>query len=177
RSGTPLDELAHRWAAADAAGQGLGALSGRGAVETTVAGATISVDHGTPSKRGRTIWGSLVPFGEVWRTGANQATHFATDHDLVLGSGDHSLTVPAGAYTLFSVPAADGGVLIVNRQTGQTGTAYNPDRDLGRVPLHARPLASEVEVFTIAVTEEGSGGLVRLQWDRTELVVPFSVRR
>ena len=177
RPGTPLDELAHRWAAADAAGQGLGALSGRGAVETTVAGATISVDHGTPSKRGRTIWGSLVPFGEVWRTGANQATHFATDHDLVLGSGDHSLTVPAGAYTLFSVPAADGGVLIVNRQTGQTGTAYNPDRDLGRVPLHARPLASEVEVFTIAVTEEGSGGLVRLQWDRTELVVPFSVRR
>jgi hypothetical protein len=177
RPGTPLDELANRWAGADAAGRGLGALSGRGAVETTVAGATISVDHGTPSKRGRTIWGSLVPFGEVWRTGANRATHFTTDRDLVLGSGARSLAVPAGSYTLFSIPAADGGVLIVNRQTGQTGTAYSPDRDLGRVPLQARPLASEVEVFTIAVTEEGSGGLVRLQWDRTELVVPFIVRR
>ncbi len=170
-----LDSLAVRWAALDAAGRGVGALSGRAEVRAEVAGATITVDHGTPARRGRDIWGALVPFGQVWRTGANQATHFTTDRDLVLATGPATLAVPAGAYTLFSIPDRDGGVLIVNRQTGQTGTAYDAARDLGRVPLSARPLASQVEVFTIAVTEEGNGGLLRLQWDRTELVVPFTV--
>jgi len=170
-----LDATAEAWAAADAAGRSIGALSGRGEVSATVAGATIGVDYGTPSKRGREIWGALVPFGAVWRTGANRATGFTTDRDLVLGSGSHTLTVPAGSYTLFSIPAADGGVLIVNRQTGQAGTAYDAAQDLGRVPLEARPLPDPVEVFAIAVTETESGGALRLQWDRTELVVPFRV--
>src|SRR5512134_608881 len=93
-----LDGPAVAWAAADAAGRGVGALSGRAELTATVAGATIKVDHGTPSKRGREIWGRLVPFGQVWRTGANQATGFATDRDLVLGSGRDTLGVPAGAY-------------------------------------------------------------------------------
>jgi len=170
-----LDATAAAWAAADAAGRSLGALSGRGEVNATVAGAAIGVDYGTPSKRGREIWGALVPFGVVWRTGANRATGFTTDRDLMLGSGDHTLTVPAGSYTLFSIPDADGGVLIVNRQTGQAGTAYDAAQDLGRVSLEARPLPDLVEVFTIAVTETASGGMLRLQWDRTELVVPFRV--
>jgi hypothetical protein len=171
-----LDGPAVAWAAADAAGRGVGALSGRAELTATVAGATIQVDHGTPSKRGREIWGRLVPFGQVWRTGANQATGFTTDRDLVLGSGRDTLAVPAGAYTLFSIPDRDGGILIVNRQTGQAGTAYDADQDLGRVPLVARPLAEPVEAFTIAVTADGAGGSLRLQWERTELVVPFRVR-
>ncbi|MGD2135699.1 MAG: DUF2911 domain-containing protein [Gemmatimonadales bacterium] len=175
RAWTSLAETARRWAAADAAGRGMGALSGRGVFDADIAGATIALDYGTPSKRGRTIWGGLVPYGAVWRTGANRATHFSTDRDLVFGSGDATLAVPAGEYTLFSIPAADGGVLIINRQTGQTGTAYDHERDLGRVPLNARPLDEEVEVFTIIVTETEDGGLLRLQWDRTELVVPFRV--
>jgi hypothetical protein len=164
------------WAVADAAGRGVGALSGRAEVTATVAGATITLDHGTPSKRGREIWGRLVPFGQVWRTGANQATGFTTDRALVLGSGPDTLAVAAGAYTLFSIPERDGGILIVNRQTGQAGTAYDAAHDLGRVPLMARPLAEPVEVFTIAVTADGDGGLLRLQWDGRELVVPFRVR-
>jgi hypothetical protein len=171
-----LDPVAERWAADDAAGRSFGALSGRAETQVVVAGATILVDHGTPSRRGREIWGALVPFGQVWRTGANQATHFTTDQDLILGWEGDTLAVPAGRYTLFSIPEADGGVLIVSRETGQAGTAYDPARDLGRVRLRARPLPQLVEVFTIAVTEEGSGGLVRLQWDRRELVVPFVVR-
>ena len=171
----PVDMLAARWAAQDSAGRSLGALSGRRTDTVTVAGATIVVDHGTPARRGRAIWGALVPYGQVWRTGANQATHFTTDRDLVLGTGAQTLAVPAGAYTLFSVPEAGGGVLIVNRQTGQAGTAYDATRDLGRVPLTARPLAEVVELFTLAVGAEGAGGVIRLQWDATELVVPFSV--
>lgn len=171
-----VEPFATRWAELDAAGRSFGALSGRGNTESTVHGATITVDYGTPLKRGREIWGALVPFGEVWRTGANQATHFSTDRDLVFGSGDSELVVPAGDYTLFSIPAADGGILMINKQTGQTGTAYNPERDLGRVPLTARPLPEVVEVFTIRVDQTAQGGELRLQWDRTELVAAFRVR-
>jgi hypothetical protein len=171
-----MTAVANRWAQQDAAGRSLGALSGRGQMAALVAGARVTADYGTPSKRGREIWGALVPFGQVWRTGANQATHLTTDKDLVLGSGTDTLFVPAGRYTLFSIPERDGGLLIVNRQTDQAGTAYDASRDVGRVRLHARPLAEPVEVFTIAANAKGDGGVLRLQWDRTELVVPFRVR-
>ena len=170
-----IDQLADRWSADDAAGRSLGALSGRGEVKATVAGAAIAVDHGTPAKRGRDIWGALVPYGVVWRTGANSATGFTTDRDLIFGTGQRTLLVPAGAYTLFSIPEQSGGVLIVSRDTGQAGTAYDPAKDLGRVPLEARPLATPVEIFAIAVTPDGDGGLLRLQWDRTEMVARFRV--
>lgn len=168
--------IATRWTERDAAGRSLGALSGRGQLDAVVAGARIGADYGTPSKRGREIWGSLVPFGQVWRTGANQATHLTTDRDLVFGGGDDTVLVPAGRYTLFSIPQRDGGLLIVSRQTGQAGTAYDPAHDLGRVRLTARPLAEPVEVFTIAANPEAAGGVLRLQWDRMELVAPFRVR-
>jgi hypothetical protein len=168
---------AARWSAADRAGRGIGELSGRGADTADVAGARITLDYGTPSMRGRQIWGGIVAFGQVWRTGANRATHFRTSRPLVLGSGADSLAVPAGEYTLFSIPAADGGVLIVNRQTGQAGTSSDPAQDLGRVRLTRRPLAEPVERLTLRVTPEGGdGGLLRIQWADAELVVPVRVR-
>jgi hypothetical protein len=173
---TPLDAFAARWAAQEAGGRSFGDLSGRGKVDGTVHGARITLDYGTPVKRGREIWGALVPWGQVWRTGANQATHFTTDRELVFGSGSDTLVVPAGTYTLFSIPEREGGVLIVNRQTGQTGTAYDAARDLGRVRMTPRPLGEVVETFTIRADQEGAGGVLRLQWDRTEMVVPFAVR-
>jgi len=168
--------LAVRWTEQDAAGRSLGALSGRAQTSATVGGARIEIDYGTPSRRGREIWGALVPFGQVWRTGANQATHFTIDRDVVFGTGADTLVVPAGRYTLFSIPERDGGLLIINRQTDQGGTTYDAARDLGRVRLAARPLPSTVEAFTIAADPEGAGGVLRLQWDRTELVTPFRVR-
>lgn len=171
-----IDDVVRSWTAQDAAGRSLGALSGRARTTNTVGGATISLDHGTPSKRGRNIWGALVPFGVVWRTGANEATHFETDRDLVFGTGTNTLAVPAGRYTLFSVPERDGGWLIINRQTGQAGTAHDPSRDLGRVRLSTRPVAAPVETFTIKAEAEGGANLLRLQWDGSERVVPFRVR-
>lgn len=166
-----IDALARRYVAADAAGRSVGELSGRGNDTVTVKGARIALDFGVPTTRGRAIWGALVPYGQVWRTGANRATHFSTTQGLRFGD----LVVPAGEYTLFSIPAADGGVLIINRQTGQTGTAHDPARDLGRVPLTRRALPSAVEAFTIRVTETPAGGELRLQWDDAELVAPFTV--
>ena len=94
----PIESFAERWAAEDAAGRSLGALSGRATPKATVAGAEFEIDHGTPVARGRAIWGALVPFGQVWRTGANEATHFSTSRDIVLGAGADTLAVPAGRY-------------------------------------------------------------------------------
>ena len=172
-----LEGAARRWAEADRAGRGVGELSGRGRAESTVAGARITVDYGTPSKRGRDIFGSVVRWGELWRTGANRATHFSTTRALVLGGGTTTLEVPPGEYTLFSIPAPEGGVLIVNHQTGQNGTGYDQARDLGRVPMTRAALSEPVERFTIRVDPAGGDrGVLRLQWDRSEFTVPFVVR-
>jgi hypothetical protein len=96
---------------------------------------------------------------------------------MVFGTGADALAVPAGSYTLFSIPQRDGGVLIINRETNQAGTAYDATKDLGRVALEARPLPQVIETFAITVTADGAGGggLLRLQWDRTELVARFTV--
>ena len=172
----PIDDIVRRWTALDAAGKSLGALSGRGEATSRVGGATITLDYGTPAKRGRAIWGTLVPFGAVWRTGANEATHFETDRDLVFGTGPDTLLVPAGRYTLFSIPERDGGWLIINKETGQTGTAHNPAQDLGRVRLTTRALAMPIEVFTIRAETDDGTHLLRLQWDSAERVAPFRIR-
>lgn len=170
-------EPGRRWAQADREGRGIGELSGRGREEATVAGARILVDYGQPQRRGRDVFPGVVRWGEVWRTGANRATHFTTDRALVLGDpATGTVDVPAGEYTLFSVPREDGGWLIVNRQTGQNGTAYDAARDLGRVRMRRTTLAAPVEVFTIRAEPAGQGGVLRLSWDDTEFSVPFRVR-
>ncbi|MEM1094715.1 MAG: DUF2911 domain-containing protein [Bacteroidota bacterium] len=166
-----LDGVAQRFAQRDAAGQSFGALSGRGETIATVDGATITVDYGQPLRRGRDIWGALVPFGEVWRTGANRATHFTTTADLEVGG----LAVPAGTYTLFSIPEAEGGTLIINKETGQGGRSHDPAQDLGRVNASIANLPSPVEAFTIAVLDMPEGGQLQLQWNEKAMVVPFRV--
>lgn len=171
-----VEAAARRFAALDASGQSFGALSGRAEATATVGNATVTVDYGQPLQRGREIWGALVPWGEVWRTGANQATHLETNYALILGDPDDGLAVPAGRYTLYTIPRPDGGLLLVNRQTGQGGTTYDATQDLGRAPLARTPLAETVEAFTIVVEPTGaaSGRLV-LRWGRDAFSVPFTV--
>lgn len=172
-----LDASAARWAQADREGRGMGDLSGRGREEATVAGARILVDYGQPQRRGRNIFPGVVAWGQVWRTGANRATHFTTDRPLVLGDpATGTIEVPAGEYTLFSVPREDGGWLIVNRQTGQNGTAYDSAQDLGRVRMRRTALAEPVEVLTIRAEPSGDGGVLSVSWDRSEFSVPFRAR-
>ncbi len=163
--------LAADFAARDAAGRGVGALSGRDSLSVSVGGAEIRAHWGTPLKRGREIWGALVPYGRVWRTGANQATHFSTNRPLRFGT----LVVPAGTYTLFSIIEESGGTLIINTQTGQNGQSYDETRDLGRVRLHTRPLDETVESFTLRVDGSNEGGVLRLQWDRKEYFSEFAL--
>ena len=122
--------------------------------------------------RGRTIYGGLVPWGQVWRTGANEATHLRTPADLQVGEA----LIPAGEYTLYTIPAEGGWTLIVNRQTGQWGTVYDQSQDLVRIPMPSSSLAAPVEMFTITIGPGGeTDGIVHLDWERTRVSFAFDI--
>jgi hypothetical protein len=149
-----------------------GGLSSRDTARAKVGGAHISINYGRPSKRGRIIFGGVVPWNEVWRTGADLATHLTTDHDLVIGG----VRVPAGTYTLYTVPAPTAWQLIINRQTGQLGLNYDRSGDLGRVEMEARIVPQLVERLTITVDSIGTArGTIHVAWDDREATVPFTV--
>jgi hypothetical protein len=147
-----VDSVAARLAAAErAAGQQQ--LSVRDTARATIGAATITVDYGRPLARGRTLLGGVIPYDRIWRTGANAATHLTTSVPITLAG----LALPAGTYTLWTIPRRTGPTLIVNRQTGQWGTEYGPAHDLGRAPMRSDSVAAPLEQFTIAV-EPGRGG-------------------
>ncbi len=167
-----LTALAASFAARDQAGQAVGTLSPRDSAQMAVGGATVAVSYGRPAKRGRRIFGEVVPWGQVWRTGANAATAFRTDRDLVIGGTE----VPAGSYTLWTIPSPTGWKLIVNKQTGQWGTEYRPEHDLARIDMTREPAGMPVERFTIALEPRGAGGAIVMTWDDTRASVPFTVK-
>lgn len=171
-SSVDIEGIGERFATMDERGNPFGELSGAEEGEFSFNGAEFHVSYGSPSKRGRTIFGGIVPYGERWRTGANRATHFETSADLTIGD----LEVPAGEYTLFTIPEEDGGILMINRQTGQNGQSYDPERDLGRVPMEVETKDDVTEHFTITVEEQGEGGVLKLIWDRTVYSVDFEIQ-
>ena len=158
-----------------AARPAMGASSPLDSVRVAVGGAQVAVVYSRPAVRGRTVWGGeLVPYGIWWRTGANAATAFRTSADLTVGG----VRVPAGSYTLFTLPSAAGTQLIISKKTGEWGTEYDAAQDLARVPLTVTPLASSVEQFTILVEPSGTdGGVLRMRWADRELSVPVAVAR
>jgi hypothetical protein len=150
----------------------LGALSTRDTTRAMLGSAALWVDYGRPHKRGREIFGNVVAWNTVWRTGANAATQFHTPVDLTMGGA----TVPAGTYTLWTLPSPHGWKLVVNRQTGQWGTQYDSAQDLVRVDLAVEALAAPVELLTIEISPEGGGATLRISWDRTRVSVPLRVK-
>jgi hypothetical protein len=171
----------------------LGQASPPDSVRATIAGVSIGLDYSRPSMRGRTIFGPgtatprpVVPWGEVWRTGANFATRLATSADIVLGGQ----TIPAGTYTLWTLPSATGWKLIVNKQIKAPcktaaecsdpqrpnlwGTDYSADSDLVRVDLPVTRLTDPVEEFTMGIDPQGDGGVLWMRWETTRLAIPFS---
>ena len=136
-------------------------------------GKTITVDYSSPRAKGRKIFGELVPYGEVWRTGANEATTFVTDTNLSVGGKD----VPAGSYTIFTVPNADKWTLIVNRKTGEWGIPYKYESDeLARVDMNVSKLPSSVENFTIAYDKSAGGCTMKIEWETTRATVNISAK-
>ncbi len=152
------------------AARSLGTLSPPDSVRASVAGASIAVRYSRPSMRGRVIFGNVVPWNQVWRTGANQATVFETSADLVIAGAP----VPAGKYSLWTLPSPGGWKLIVNRNTGQWGTDYDAQYDLARIDMRVEQLPRPVEQFTIAIEPSGKRGVLKLEWERTRVSVPVT---
>jgi hypothetical protein len=123
--------------------------------------------------KGRKIYGNLVPFGQVWRAGANEATTFVTGSDVVVGGK----AVPAGSYTIFTVPAPDKWTLIINKKTGEWGIPYKYESDeLARVDMKVSKLPAPLENFTIAYDKSGSGCTLRMDWETIRAAVDVTAK-
>jgi hypothetical protein len=147
--------------------------SPRDSSELIISGKRLSVNYGRPSVRGRKIMGSVVPYGKVWRTGANAATGFTTQADLIFGN----TKLPHGSYTLYSLPSSKQWKLIVNKQIGQWGTVYNEKLDVTRIPLKKKMLAHVAEKFTITLERTSdTSGVMKLSWEKTQLSLNFQIR-
>jgi hypothetical protein len=128
-------------------------------------GKTVTIDYSSPRMKGRKIFGGLVPYGEVWRTGANEATTFVTTANLIV----EGKQIPAGSYTIFTIPNPDKWTLIINKKTGEWGIPYKYEADeLTRTTLVLLPLSSPVENFTIIFDQRKGGCVLKLQWENTE---------
>jgi hypothetical protein len=131
-------------------------------------GKTITVDYSSPRAKGRKIYGGLVPYGEIWRTGANEATTFVTTADVMVG-GTH---VPAGSYTIFTIPNKDKWALVISKKTGEWGTNYpGPENDLARIEMKTSTLPAAAENFTIAFDKSAGGCTLRMDWETTRASV------
>lgn len=138
----------------------------------TIAGKSIAVDYYAPSMHGRKIMGALVPFGQVWCTGANYATGLTTPADLQIGS----LKLPKGAYSIWTLPGAKEWTLIINKETGQFHLNYNSSLDFGRTKMNLKTLAAPVETFRVDLRADGGNkGTLALDWETTEASIPFTV--
>ena len=139
-------------------------------------GKTIKIDYSSPRAKGRKIFGeasekALVPYGQIWRTGANDATTFVTDTNLNVGGK----AVPAGSYTIFTVPKADAWSLVISKKTGEWGTDYPGEKeDLVRAPMTVSKTSAPVENFTIAFDQAGSKCTLRMEWENTRASVEIT---
>lgn len=154
------------------ADRSLGPLSPPDSVSGAVGRATVSVRYSRPAARGRRVFGQIVPWNAVWRTGANEATIFTTSTDLRIADK----TVPAGKYSLWTIPAPGGWTLILNRNTGQWGTDYDPQYDFIRVPMRVESLSAPVERFTIAIAPSGRRAVLRMDWETTRAWIELETR-
>jgi hypothetical protein len=139
-------------------------------VTATLNGKKVTIEYGRPQMKGREIFGKLVPYGQVWRTGADEATTLTTEGDLMLGS----LHVPAGTYSLFTLPTEKEWTIIVNKTAKQWGAfKYDAGADVGRAKMSLKSLPSPVEVFTIALEAQGGKGTLKMHWEKTEASIPI----
>ena len=140
-------------------------------VEWTVQGAKITISYGRPYLKARKMLSDVAPAGKIWRTGADEATTLTTDKGLMFGS----LMIPAGTYTLYTVPGPTAWKLVVSKQTGQWGTEYREDKDLGRADLKVEKLPKPVEQVTIGITEASGSPTFNIDWGTTRATSPFMV--
>ena len=166
-----VEGIADRLAAAERS-TGQRQLSVRDTARAAIGAASLTVDYGRPLARGRKLLGDVIGYDRVWRTGANEATQLTTSAPIRLAG----LSLPAGTYTLWTVPRRDRVQLIVNRQTGQWGTEYSRAKDLGTGPMTSDSLTTPVERFTISIEPRGArGGMLAMEWGTFRWTAPIEV--
>jgi Protein of unknown function (DUF2911) len=139
-----------------------------GTAEVTLKGKKITIDYSRPFLKGRHVGQELAPYGKVWRTGANEATTLTTEVDLTIGG----TKVPAGKYTLWTLPSEGTWKLIINKQTGQWGTNYDESQDLARIDMQKSALPQSVEQFTISFDKKSENTAnLNLDWENTRVFV------
>jgi len=137
-------------------------------------GKTIRVDYSSPRMRGRKIFGDLVPYGEEWRMGADEATSFVTNASLIVGGKN----VPAGSYTLFALPTATKWTLIISKKTGEWGIPYPGEQfDFARLEMKVSRLPSPLENFTIAFDQAGASCNLKLDWETTRVAIDIAEKK
>lgn len=149
-------------------------ISPPASASAVIDGDHITINYYTPSMHGRKIMGGLVPYGEVWCTGANWATKITTEADLDI----NGLKLPKGSYSIWTLPNEKEWKLIINKQTGQFHLNYDESQDFARVKMNLKTLASPVETFKIEVAPtSGNKGTLSLLWENTDAWVPITVLR
>jgi hypothetical protein len=136
-------------------------------------GKTITVEYSSPRGKGRKVFGGLVPYGQVWRAGANEATTLVTDTNLTVGGKD----VPAGSYTIFTIPDKDKWTLIVSKKTGEWGIPYPEGEDLARADMKVAKTPSPIDNFTIAFDQAGGNCTLNLSWENTMASAEFAEKK
>jgi hypothetical protein len=137
-----------------------------------IAGKKLSVDYYAPSAHDRKVMGGLVPYGQVWCTGANIATGFTTEADLKIGD----LQLTHGTYSIWTLPNEREWTLIVNKESGQFHLNYNSSLDFGRTKMNLKTLPVAVETFRVELRSNGANrGTLALIWENTEASIPFTV--
>jgi hypothetical protein len=153
-------------------------------IAATIDGDELKLVYGRPytvkpgTTEVRKIWGGLVPYGKVWRTGADEATLLTTQKPIEIGG----YSLPAGTYSLFTVPSEDGTAkLVINKRTGQWGIPYEEEKEkaneLSRIDLKKKDLDKSVDQFTMAIEPQASGGELKMMWEKTQYSVPFTVKK
>jgi hypothetical protein len=149
-------------------------------ITANIDGSDVTIVYGRPYSKDpksgapRKIWGELVPFGKVWRTGADEATLLTTKKSYDIGG----TTVPAGTYSLFTWPEQGGAKLIVNKQTGQWGTKYDEKQDLARIDMKKEPVEKPGEQFTIEIKKDpAAGGILKFTWENTQYSVAIKAAK
>lgn len=167
-------KVAKQFASDDKNGKGLGVASPSVTEKATLGGKLVVMLYSSPRKRKRTILGTVVPYDQVWRTGANQSTTLVTDAGFDLGG----TSLPAGSYSVWTRPKKDGSVdLIINGQYGQWGTDYDKSRDVARVPMKVSTASKPQENFTIDITPtNGNSGEIKIAWDTFVWTVPITMK-
>lgn len=140
---------------------------------TTVDGAYLKIVYGMPFKRDRVIVGGLVPYGEVWRTGANEATEITLTKNMVFDNTE----IPAGNYSLFTIPNENEWIIIINRELGLWGAYdYKEEQDVARFTVPVENLPDIWEAFRILVVNENEIQAIQMRWDNTGVTIPFRVK-